>query len=161
MWYYSQHGQNIGPIEDSVLRQLFNSGQLGPSTPVWREGMEQWTLASQCGLVAPIADPDSVQRAPQAMPAATQGDTTGGLIPYKNPKALTGYYMGVGALIPCFGLGLGPAALMLGIQGLQYAKANPIVKGTVHAWVAIVLGGLSTLVNWGGLLLIFISAASS
>ncbi len=50
------------------------------------------------------------------------------------------------------GLFLGPAALVLGILGVRYVKANPTAKGTGHAIAGIVLGGLTTLAYWGGLL---------
>ncbi|MFM8288137.1 MAG: hypothetical protein ACKOGA_15565, partial [Planctomycetaceae bacterium] len=68
-----------------------------------------------------------------------EGDSTGGLIPYKNPKALMAYYIGLFSLFPCFILGW--VALFLGIQGLSAAKKNPKVKGTVHAWIGILVGG--------------------
>jgi hypothetical protein len=71
------------------------------------------------------------------------------LIPYKNPKALTAYYLGIFGLIPCVGLILGPAALILGILGLRYKTTNPRAKGTAHAIVGLVLGSLETLANWG------------
>ncbi|HZV06439.1 MAG TPA: zinc-ribbon domain-containing protein [Gemmataceae bacterium] len=71
------------------------------------------------------------------------------IIPYKNGRALIAYYLGVFSLIPCAGLLLGPAALVLGILGLRYVKAHPTAKGTGHAIAGIVLGGLTTLGNWG------------
>ena len=74
------------------------------------------------------------------------------IIPYKNGRALAAYYLGVFSLIPCAGLLLGPAGLILGILGLRYVKANPTAKGTGHAIAGIVLGGLTTLFNWGGLI---------
>jgi hypothetical protein len=74
------------------------------------------------------------------------------IIPYKNGRALAAYYLGVFSLIPCVGLLLGPAGLILGILGLRYVKANPTAKGTGHAIAGIVLGGLTTLFNWGGLI---------
>jgi predicted RNA-binding Zn-ribbon protein involved in translation (DUF1610 family) len=64
------------------------------------------------------------------------------LIPYKNARALWAYYLGVFALIPCFGIPLGIAALVLGIKGLKYARLHPEAKGKAHAWVGIVLGGI-------------------
>ena len=67
------------------------------------------------------------------------GDSTGGLIPYKNVPALVGYYVSILGMLPCFPLGI--AAFVLGIMGLQKAKRNPEVRGQVHAWIAIVLGG--------------------
>ena len=79
------------------------------------------------------------------------GDGTGGVIPYKNPPALIGYYLGVFSLIPCFGFFLAVPALILGIVGLRNYSRNPVVKGQVHAWIAIIAGGLFTLV-WGAAL---------
>ncbi len=71
------------------------------------------------------------------------GDATGGVIPYKNPQALTSYYLGVFSLIPLLGLLLGCVAVPLGIIGLRKRKAMPQIRGTAHAWVGIILGGLS------------------
>jgi hypothetical protein len=85
-------------------------------------------------------------------PAQGQGDATGGMIPYKNMPALIAYYLGIASLIPCIGIGFAIPAFVLGIVGLMKRKANPAVKGSVHAWIGIVLGGLCTLL-WGGLLI--------
>jgi hypothetical protein len=74
------------------------------------------------------------------------GDATGGLIPYKNVPALVGYYVSIFALFPCVPI-LSIAAIVLGIMGLMKVSREPIVKGTVHAWIAIVLGGISLLYN--------------
>lgn len=63
----------------------------------------------------------------EVRPLDTSGDGTGGLIPYKNPPALAAYY--------------------LGIMGLRKRAQNPVVKGSVHAWIGIVLGFLATLMN--------------
>lgn len=63
-----------------------------------------------------------------------------GLIPYKNPPALFAYYLGLFSLLPCFPIGL--VALTLGIIGLRKVRATPEVRGTVHAWIGIILGGL-------------------
>jgi hypothetical protein len=88
------------------------------------------------------------------------GDATGGLIPYKNSKALTAYYCGVFSLIPCVGAVLGPIALVLGILGLNYAKEHPRAKGQAHAIVGIVLGGLTGLGNIGGIIALAVGAAA-
>jgi hypothetical protein len=87
--------------------------------------------------------------------AASGGDATGGIIPYKNLPALLGYYCGVFSLIPLLGLPLGIAAIPLGITGLRKQRRQPVVRGRVHAWVAVILGSLST-VLWAALLALFI-----
>jgi hypothetical protein len=76
--------------------------------------------------------------APPSAPAV-EGDATGGLIPYKNGPALAAYYCGVFSIIPCFVIGL--LGLFLGLRGLKVAKANPAVRGKVHAWIGIIVGG--------------------
>jgi len=77
----------------------------------------------------------------KASGAATD-NTLGGLIPYKNSYALIAYYLAIFSLIPCIGLILGFAALILGIKGLKFFKETPQAGGKVHAWVGIILGGL-------------------
>jgi hypothetical protein len=95
----------------------------------------------------PISESSPTYLPPNA-PGIT-GDNTGGVIPFKNPQALISYYVGLFSLIPVFGLFMGPAAVILGVLGLKYAKRHPIVKGQVHAWVGIVCGGFWTIVYWG------------
>jgi hypothetical protein len=83
------------------------------------------------------------------------------LIPYRNGMALAGYYCSVFSLIPCLALILGPLAIIFGILGLRTVRANPEAKGTAHAIVALVLGGLTTLGNIGLLLFLIGGAALS
>jgi hypothetical protein len=54
------------------------------------------------------------------------------LIPYRNARALTGYYLSFLALIPAVGVILGPIAVILGIMGIAYASKHPDAKGTGH-----------------------------
>ena len=77
-----------------------------------------------------------------------EGDATGGVIPYKNMPALLAYYLGLASLLPFIGLLFGIPAFVLGILGLRKRAQNPAVKGSVHAWIGIVLGGLMSLF-WG------------
>jgi hypothetical protein len=84
-----------------------------------------------------------------------QGDGTGGLIPYKNPQALIAYYLGLFSLIPILGVFLGIAAFILGIRGLSARKLNPVIKGSAHAWIGIIMGGFMTLI-WGSSIVVFI-----
>jgi hypothetical protein len=83
-------------------------------------------------------------------PATTEGDATGGVIPYKNPPALIAYYCGLFSLLACaipIFLPLPIVALVLGIKGLRKAKAEPHVRGKVHAWIGIVFGLVCTIVG--------------
>lgn len=89
---------------------------------------------------------ESPQFAPPPPPPPGQGDATGGVIPYKNLPALIGYYLGILGLLCCFaGLPVGLVALILGIMGLRKRAQQPEVKGSVHAWIAIVCGTIGFL----------------
>lgn len=120
-------GREYGPVEIGVVNQWIASGRV-PSGSVLidaQTGAEQHLGTITAETSAPLS----------------------GLIPYKNTPALIGYYLGVFSLIPCIGLILGPAALVLGILGLRRVGRTPEAKGVVHAWVAIVLGALTSAAN--------------
>ncbi len=46
-WYYERGGQQQGPVPKSKLEALLRSGELGPTTLVWTESMEEWTPATK------------------------------------------------------------------------------------------------------------------
>jgi hypothetical protein len=78
-----------------------------------------------------MIDPNLPQR--RRDDARPEGDSTGGIIPYKNPKALIAYYCGIFSLMPCLGIGPGIAGVVLGIMGLKHRALHPETKGSVHA----------------------------
>jgi uncharacterized RDD family membrane protein YckC len=41
-WYYADHGQQMGPITDEQLSQLFQAGKINVDTLLWREGLPDW-----------------------------------------------------------------------------------------------------------------------
>ncbi|HEX5043767.1 MAG TPA: hypothetical protein VFV75_12725 [Candidatus Polarisedimenticolaceae bacterium] len=81
--------------------------------------------------------------------AVEEVGAVGRMIPTGNPAALTAYYLGIFALVPFLGALLGPLALVLGIKGLKAAPRVPGQVGKVHARIGLVLGILTTLANWG------------
>lgn len=91
--------------------------------------------------------PTGVEAQTGVPPIDNEGDATGGIIPYKNPAALAAYYLGIVGLFPIIGIFASIPAFVLGIIGLRRRKANPAIKGSVHAWIGIVLGGVATLAN--------------
>lgn len=95
---------------------------------------------------------------PTSGPPATHAPADDGIatvIPYKNPSALAAYYLGLAAVLPCIGIVFGIPAFILGILGLRARRRNPLVHGSVHAWIGIVLGGLMVLI-WGACILFLI-----
>jgi hypothetical protein len=110
-------------------------------------------------------EPFRAESGPPPVPAVASRDvdirnTSGGLnvvVPYTNPSALIGYYFAVFSVIPCLALILGPVAFILGVFGLRYRSRNPTARGSVHAWIGVLLGGATFLVNAGVLILWFSS----
>ncbi len=110
--------------------------------------------------------PDQGQRPPlsadplqyRSTPQPEEGDATGGIIPYKNGPALAAYYLGIFSLLPCIGLVLAIPAFILGIIGLKKKKENPAVRGSAHAWIGIIMGGIFTLVWGAAIVLMFFGA---
>ncbi|MCL4216238.1 MAG: hypothetical protein KJ052_04430 [Candidatus Hydrogenedentes bacterium] len=102
-----------------------------------------------------MSETGSVPPPPPPVPLSTEDAVLQTFVPYKNPYGLIAYYCGVFAIIPCFGVLLGSAALVLGIMGVRYANAHPECRGKGHAITGIVLGTVFLLLNILGVLLVF------
>ncbi|HYE21249.1 MAG TPA: DUF4339 domain-containing protein [Tepidisphaeraceae bacterium] len=103
-WYYSQGGQQIGPITSQQMKDLAAGGQLTPNDLVWKDGMPEWTPASRVrglfpggagGGVATAAPPQQgyAQPGAYAQPAPGNADyayaqqAQGGQIGYYSPTS--------------------------------------------------------------------------
>lgn len=91
----------------------------------------------------------------------TYDDPMQSLVPYKNPRALLAYYGGIFSLLPVLGLLLGPAAIILGIMGIQYSQRNPSARGGGHAIAGIVIGAFGSLISYGLAALMVLSLFAS
>ena len=137
-------GHEYGPIQLAQIKQWIVESRMERKTRVLVEGAAGWTLLEEVPEIAalfPLA-------APPVLPAGTGPPKSNGglnvIIPYKNVRALTAYYLGVFSAIPFFGLPLGIAAFVLGILALQFRRKHPAAGGAVHAWIGILAGGFFT-----------------
>ena len=134
-----------GPVSVDEVNDRLRSGDVIDSvTFAWYEGCPGWiTLDRGPGVfmlnTPPVFQPD---RQPE-----TKSDATGGLIPYKNPYALVGYYLSIFSMIPFVGIFLGVAGIICGIVGVRRRNRNPMVRGTAHAWFAILFSALVILIQ--------------
>lgn len=119
----------------------------------WKCGVEnpdQAPMCCQCGADLQVVPAQAVM----------EGDATGGVIPYKNPKALIAYYLGILSGLPIIGLPLGIAAFILGYLGLKARRENPVIKGSIHAGIGIGCGCLFSLLWTLVIILIVIGIVS-
>lgn len=75
--YLLRDGVTTGPIEDEQIHELIRSGELIPTTLVWRPGMANWSRASDVpGLFAPPPNPSSqpTTRTGVSIAGVTQAD---------------------------------------------------------------------------------------
>lgn len=155
-WYYAKNGQQIGPVEVTVLQNLYRAGQLAPGDLVWTDGMTTWLPASNIpaitgGFQAP--PPSPVAQAPfppqpQAQapfPPQTTGQSpypTNYYNPYATPtnngKATASLVLGIFSLFCCGPL-VGIIGIIFGSIALSEIKTNPYSKGRGMAIAGIVL----------------------
>lgn len=76
-WYYEQNGKQQGPVPESKLAELVDSGVVGASTRVWNNGLSEWT---QLDTAAPHLLNRSV---PETSTTPAQSDN-----PYQPPAQL-------------------------------------------------------------------------
>jgi len=137
--------QPHGPINADTLNQWIAQGRANGQTMTRLDGSQEWKpLENYPEFGAALVHTPPV-------PGQEQGDATGGLIPYKNKHALIGYYMAFAGLlvgcIPAVGAPYSIATIWMGVKGLKNVKANPVVKGTAHAWIAIILGAVELIAS--------------
>jgi Domain of unknown function (DUF4190)/GYF domain 2 len=144
-YYLSRDGRQFGPFSEHELRGMVSTGQATTTELACLVGTNEWK---------------PLHAFPGFQVLATSGDSPiSTVIPYKNPPALFGYYLSVFSLIPVVGLLLAIPAVILGFIGLKKAKESPGSKGTAHAWTALILGGISTLL-WGAAVVFIIIGIS-
>jgi uncharacterized membrane protein len=74
-WYYAADNEQKGPINESELKANLASNKLPADTLVWKDGMDNWTPASQVPAFSfrPAPTPATVQPGAAAM-ASTKAD---------------------------------------------------------------------------------------
>jgi hypothetical protein len=72
-WFYTNDGQQMGPVSIASLRELAARGGLQPSDLVWTEGMSTWAPASASRGLFPSSS-TAPQSAPRDVPEVKPAD---------------------------------------------------------------------------------------
>jgi hypothetical protein len=155
-WYYSENGQQRGPVGAQELRRLAASGQLQPTDQVWREGMATWQPANS----VPDVIPTFATGAPPVLPTAAN-EWTGN--PYQAPSrfasgdqpasggATAGFVLGLFSLIawllPILGYPVGGIGLYLSLKGRKSPPSGLAIAGIVLNCLGLVLSLINSAIG--------------
>lgn len=139
-------GRTFGPAGMDVIVQWSKEGRVPRNAMLVRAGGDDERPAMSEPMLAAILNAPPTVSTGLRPP---QDDGVSVLIPYRNPPALTGYYIGIVSWLPLVGLLAGPMAIVLGVKGLRRCAKEPRVRGMAHAWIAIIMGSIGTLISLG------------
>jgi len=81
-WYYADNNEQRGPVLESDLKGLLASNKISGETLVWKEGMANWTAASQVAALsatsaAPVVASAATTSNPSSVTPITKSDLIG------------------------------------------------------------------------------------
>lgn len=148
-WFYGENGQQLGPIDESGLHALIASGQIGPATLLWREGLPGWRSLDQLRADGGIYG----SAAPQFIGHGMINPPTSGL-------AITSLVCGIVSLVTCL-VFVGIPAVICGHMAMsQIANSPTPVAGRGMALAGLVCGYLSVLIMLSFAAMMIFSVAS-
>lgn len=62
MWYYEQNGNRMGPVDETMMRELVANRTISIDTLVWTQGMPSWTPLQHTSLAAGLPVPPPAPR---------------------------------------------------------------------------------------------------
>ena len=151
-WYFGEHGQQIGPLDDSAIRQAIQQGRVIRQTLVWREGMEQWTP------LAAVPELSMETLSPYAAPASA--GYPGVIVPRTSGLAVASLICGIVSLLFCQIIGAVPG-LICGHMALSQINSSPLpMSGRGLAIAGLVLGYVQMLLLLVGIVVLVIMVNS-
>ena len=146
-WYYTQGGQQQGPVSDQDIRQMVAQGRIQPGEMVWREGMANWLPPSQ---VAELGGTDAPQR------KQTVVSNIGYHNPGPNRPAPPNYLVQSILVTLCCCLPFGIVAIVYSAQVNGLAQAgdfNGAMEKSENAkkwcWIGFIIGLIANLLAFG------------
>jgi hypothetical protein len=151
-WFYSEQGNQVGPISGAQLKAMADSGQIGRQTLVWKEGMSEWAPASRVnGLFA------SAEHAPAPAVATYR---TAAPVPRYRPQepeqqssntAISGMVLGIlsipCACVPLIGFPVAVVGIIFSSLALKSSGRSMAIAGLICSLIGIVLTVISAVIG--------------
>lgn len=165
-WYYSNNGQQAGPVSQDQLAELYRNGTVKPFDLVWNETMTEWTPIGSvdafaayapapplAAAPAPTEAPPTLSAAPPLAAAPMAGSVSYspqfGAAPRKTDAlAITSLVLGILSMI-CCGMGVvtGIPAVICGHIATGRMKKDPNLQGKGLAVAGLIMGYLGIVVS--------------
>jgi hypothetical protein len=177
-WYYSNNGQQAGPVSQDQLAELFRNGTVKPFDLVWNETMTEWTpigkveaFASAAPAPAPAPDsfdapPPISNASPYLAAAAPMAASPLGASPSGTGEPPTYLWQAIVVTVLCcipfgipaivFSTKVKPAYLAGDYAGALEASK----KAKMWCLVALIVGLITNLLVFGLQILVGINSAS-
>jgi len=161
-WYYTQGGQQQGPVSEQDIRGMFAQGRLQPQDLVWREGMANWL---------PMAQVPEFGGSPGAGQPHQQ--TIGANVGYYNPQPggappPPNYLVQAILVTLCCCLPFGIVAIVYAAQVNGLAQSGNYAGAMAKSedakkwcWIGFICGLVANLLLFGAQILAVIGGASS
>jgi hypothetical protein len=137
-WYYSQDGQQLGPISEEELRRLLEEGSLSSESLLWCEGMPEWLAADEIERLSPLKDEGQQLVVSHDLPRWHYEPSGEQARPWVR-------YWARGFDISLFGIGIG---VLLGLFYAPALEINDAVLGIIIVFIYIFAEALM-LTIWG------------
>jgi hypothetical protein len=152
-WFYTQNGQQCGPVDFPQLQGLAASGSIHPSDLIWKQGMPNWAAAStiagifQAPPSPPPAPPPAQGYAPPPQGYA-QAPAPFPQQSYGQPSAqghvgmaITSFVLSLVGLIACLGgILLGLLAIIFGGVAISASNRTGDRRGRGLAVAGLIIG---------------------
>jgi len=86
-WYYTEDGQQQGPVELDQLLELVKSGKVKPDDSAWKDGMSDWALIP---AIPDLAQGVPAEDGPPPVPASGPPQREASTKPFEMPAQLAG-----------------------------------------------------------------------
>jgi hypothetical protein len=179
-WYYSNNGQQAGPVSEEQLAELFRNGTVKPSVLVWNETMTEWTPIGKVDAFAvpapelptaappaPVDSPPTLSAAPPLAAApVTMSASPQGFAPSGMAEPSTYLWQSIVVMLLCC-LPLGIPALIFSTKvkpafasGDYAAAMEASKKAKLFCILSLVIGLIVQVIYIGINIAVFMSTAA-
>lgn len=166
MWHYAKDQQKHGPVSQDEVVGLLRSGALADHDLVWREGMADWTAASQ---VTELQQARFAAQAAQAAPAVQSSYAPGAVQPTAvgptSGLAIASMVLGLVSFVVGTWILTAIPAVICGHKARRQIRESPVpMEGagmaTAGLWMGYIVIGLTALLILGILALFLFAGVS-